>query len=320
MSAPILVTGGTGAIGRYVVGRLVGDGHRVVVYSRHGSPNSDLDAHPDVIHELGDVQDMTHLCAVLKAHRVQRMVHLAAMVGPRLEHEPSRAYSVNLMGSLAAFEAARALGLKRVVFISSKTAYGAFTGDYAPPTFQPVPEDYVGETVSVYGATKRALEDAARHYRRLFDLDLIALRLGSTYGPGKDAAAHAGGYSALKSRMVESAVHGEPLVVPGLDTCDDVVYNADVAKGVVLACFAPATEHWQFNISGGRLVSLREFASEVRRCVPGHALQEDKASAPLLAPSACLLSIERARTELGFEPDFPGVHGIAEYVRDLQHV
>ena len=79
----------------------------MVVYSRRGSSNSELDAHPDVIHELGDVQDLPHLCSVLKEHRVRRMVHLAAMVGPRLEHEPSRAYSVNLMGSLAAFEAAR---------------------------------------------------------------------------------------------------------------------------------------------------------------------------------------------------------------------
>jgi UDP-glucose 4-epimerase len=318
MSAPILVTGGTGAIGRYVVHRLVSTGHRVVVYSRRAPSTSALHAHPDVVHAPGDVQDLPRLCAVLKEHRVRRVVHLAAMVGPRLEYEPSRAYSVNLMGSLAAFEAARTLGLERIVFVSSKTAYGAFTGDYAPPTFQPVPEDYVGETVSVYGATKRALEDAARHYRRLFGLDLIALRLGSTYGPGKDAAARAGGYSALKSRMVESAVHGEPLLVQGLDTRDDVVYNADVAKGVVLACFARATEHWQFNISSGKLVSLREFAEEVRRCVPASALREDRRSAPLRAPSACLLSIDRARAELDFEPDFPGVSGVAEYVRLLQ--
>jgi nucleoside-diphosphate-sugar epimerase len=101
---------------------------------------------------------------------------------------------------------------------------------------------------------------------------------------------------------------------------DDIVYNRDVAKGAVLACFAPRTEHWQFNIAGGRLSSLREFAEEVRRVVPGHRLS----IAPTTDASAIAsnvtgrLSIDRAQTELGYVPDFPGVAGVADYVAMLR--
>ena len=60
------------------------------------------------------------------------------------------------------------LGVARVVFTSSKATSGALVGEFAAPTYRPVTEDYVGQTSNVYGATKKALEDAAFHYRRLF--------------------------------------------------------------------------------------------------------------------------------------------------------
>jgi UDP-glucose 4-epimerase len=321
MAAPILVTGGFGAIGSYVLRRLIDDGHPVVVYSRRANYRlvPDLEGDDRVVHAAGDVQDRDRLHGVAQEHGVRRIIHLAAAVGPELERQPEVGYQVNVIGSLNVFEVAKQLNLERVVFTSSKAYYGSLTGDHAPPTFKAVTEDYVGQTANVYGATKKALEDAAYHYRRLFGLDVIALRLGSTYGPGKDVPGHAGGYSAIKSRMVETAVRGEPLVVPAPDSPDDIVYNHDVAKGAVLACFAPPTAHWQFNIAGGRLVTLRQLGDEIKRLAPEHQLSYlepdgDGASQKPLGNTASLLSIDRARAELGYEPDFPGVSAIADYV------
>jgi UDP-glucose 4-epimerase len=219
-------------------------------------------------------------------------------------------------GALNVFDIARDLQLERVVFTSSKAVYGEITGEHAAPTFEPVTEDYLGVPLNVYGSTKRAEEDAARHYRRLWGLDLIGLRLGSTYGPGKLARHGAVGFN---SRIVEMACRGEPLSVPTPDVVDDVVYNRDVAKAIVLACFAPKPEHWQFNISSESLVSQRAFAQEVMRLCPGHRLTiAESSQAPAGPGTNGLLSNARARRELNYVPDFPGLAGIADYVEHLR--
>jgi UDP-glucose 4-epimerase len=316
---PVLVTGGLGAIGSFVVRRLLDEGRRVVVYSRNANYALLADVRERFIHSPGDVQDRARLASVVAEHGVKRIIHLAAALGAALEKDPPLGYRVNVLGGLNVFDVARDHGLERVVFTSSKANYGALSGKYGPPTYAPVTEDYVGQTSNIYGATKKALEDAAFHYRRLFGLDLIALRLGSTYGPGKTGSAHSG-YPGLKAHIVASALSGEPFEVPMPDVLDDIVYNRDVAKGAVLACFAPRTDHWQFNIAGGQLSSLREFAQEVMRVVPSHHLS----IAPTTDASAITsnvtgrLSIERARAELGYLPDFPAVAGVADYVAMLR--
>jgi nucleoside-diphosphate-sugar epimerase len=316
---PVLVTGGFGAIGSFVVRRLLDDRRRVVVYSRNANHALVPDLREHITHAPGDVQDRERLASVVAEFGVKRIIHLAAALGSALERDPPLGYRVNVLGGLNIFEVARDQQLERVVFASSKANYGALAGDYGPPTFRPVTEDYVGQTSNVYGANKKALEDAAFHYRRLFGLDLIALRLGSTYGPGKGGSAHAG-YPGLKAYIVASALKGEPFEVPMPDVVDDIVYNRDVAKGAVLACFAPQTEHWQFNIAGGQLSSVRQYVEEVMRVVPEHRLSiASTTDASAIARNVTgLLSIDRARTELGYEPDFPAMAGVSDYVAMLR--
>jgi UDP-glucose 4-epimerase len=313
--APVLVTGGFGAIGSFVVRRLLDDGHPVVVFSRHANYALVPDLVGRVEHVAGDVQDRAALERAVREYGVRRIIHLAAALGGGLEKDPPLGYQVNVLGSLNVFDVVRDLGLERVVFTSSKAVYGSLRGAHAAPGFAPVTEDYVGQTSNVYGATKKAVEDAAHHYRRLFGLDIIALRLGSTYGPGKGRGG--GGplsYPQLKTRMIESALAGESLEVPWADVRDDIVYNRDVAKGAVLAAFAPKSAHWQFNIAGGSLTSVRDFAAEVMRVVPGHRLTVLEAPSDPPGNVTGILSIERAVAELGYRPDFPGAAGVADYV------
>jgi UDP-glucose 4-epimerase len=305
-----------GAIGSWVVRRLIDDGQPFVVYDWR----ADYSLLPDLAGEIdfvqGDILDRDQLASVIQESRARRIIHLAALMPPDCESNPSRGYQVNLMGTLSVLDVARDLQLERVVFTSSKASYGTFTGEHAAPGFKPVTEEYEGVSPDVYGSTKKAEEDAARHYRRLWNLDLIALRLGSTYGPGK-LARH--GSLSLKSSIVEMGYRGEPLTVPTPDLTDDTVYNRDVAKAVLLACFAPTPEHWQFNVSSESLVSLRTFTEEVMRRCPNHRLTIDERSvAPDRPGTNCLLSNARAREELGYTPDFPGVAGVADYLEHIQ--
>jgi UDP-glucose 4-epimerase len=106
--------------------------------------------------------------------------------------------------------------------------------------------------------------------------------------------------------------------VPWAEVEDDIVYNRDVARGAVLACFAPKTEHWQFNIATGALTSVREYATEVMRVVPGHRLSISDEPRDPPGNVTGILSIDRARAELGYEPDFPRASAIADYVAVLR--
>lgn len=287
-----------------------------MVFSRHENYALVPDLRDSVHHAAGDVQDLATLSQAMRSHGVQRVIHLAAALGGSLERDPPHGYRVNVLGSMNVFDAARQNGVERVVVTSSKAVYGRLRGPHAAPVYEPVTEDYVGQTNNVYGATKKALEDAAFHYRRLFDQDIIALRLGSTFGPGKGRPGSHVGYPGLKARIVEAALNGEAFAVPMAEVQDDIVYNHDVAKGAVLACFAPRSEHWQFNIATGALTSIREFAQAVMRAVPGHSLSIDEAQAGAAPPANVtgILSVARARAELGYEPDYPGASGVADYV------
>src|SRR5712692_9314897 len=182
---PVLVTGGLGAIGSWVVRRLLDEGQPFLVYDWR----ADFSLLPDLEREItfvqGDLLDRDRLAGVVREAGVRRILHLAALMPPPCEEDPALGYRVNLLGALNVFDVARDQGLERVVFMSSKAVYGAVSGEHAAPTYAPVTEDHPKVPLDVYGSTKLALEAAARHYRRLWDLDLLTLRLGSTYGPGK---------------------------------------------------------------------------------------------------------------------------------------
>src|SRR3712207_5026416 len=131
----VLVTGGLGAIGSYVVRALVQGGGRPVAYSPRGDTRLIADVVEQVDVVAGDVLDLPELLRTLRAHDVTHVVHLAALVVPTSQANPLRALKVNVEGTLHVFEAARVLGLRRVVYLSSKGVLGEIGGDAAHPTY-----------------------------------------------------------------------------------------------------------------------------------------------------------------------------------------
>lgn len=125
-----LVTGGTGFIGSHLVRRLVEMGCEVVIYdvSPKTAALGEVAGEVDVVR--GDVLDVVSLMDTIKGHGVDRIVHLAYLLITESRENPTRALRVNCEGTNNAFEAARLMGMRRVVWASSAAVYGP--GDYYP--------------------------------------------------------------------------------------------------------------------------------------------------------------------------------------------
>jgi len=317
----VLVTGGLGVNGSSVTRRLLQRGHLPVVLENR----PDLSLVRDLAGQFPVVQaDITDLDALLRAmeqHEVERVVHMAALMPGQVQADPALGFRVNALGAVIVFEAAHRLGLRRVVFTSSKAAYGEITSpEHRHPTYWPLREDHESRPVLVYDVCKVAAEGIGRNYRRNHALEFAALRFGTIYGPGK-LVRH--GKVSILSQMIENAVAGVPTVVPqGGEQQDDMVYVEDVAEGVVLAVLADRLEHDTYNIGSGRGSTLHDLAGAVRECFAdarvdiGPGLDYLQMGVDYYS----VFDITRARRDLGYAPQFTLSSGVRHYVETMQRL
>ena len=146
----VLITGGMGFIGAMVSNRFVQEGHKPVIMARHTDKKLIGDIEDQVDIELCDVLDLPRLIGVLQSYEITHIIHTAALVGALSHQNPPQAVNINVMGTLNILEAARLMKVKRVVYASAKGVYGHIGGEYAHPTYKPLPEDYPKNPVRIY--------------------------------------------------------------------------------------------------------------------------------------------------------------------------
>lgn len=303
----ILVTGGLGAIGSWVTRQLVDRGERVVTYSIDIDTTLVRDIVDRIAMVTGDIMDLPALLRTIKEYKIQRICHLAAMLGEQARANPWLAFQVNAVGTLNVLEAARIMDVERVVFTSSLAVYAPFSGEYTYPTYKPIDEDHpknpTFKLTGVYGTAKLASELLCFHYNQEFGLDFVTLRFSPLLGIARKARGRPFG---IQSRMIENAIQGEPTVIPrGGDEKSDLVYIKDTAYSVVLACFAQNLKHRDFNIGTGKLYTLEDLANAIKKIYPEAVFE----IGPGLDPGGwssynCAVDISRAREELGYSPKF----------------
>ena len=203
----VLITGGMGVIGAETSRKFVKEGHRPVVFARHRDDSLIGDIADKLDFEQGDVLDMPRILQAIKKHKATHVVHAAAFVGAVSAANPALSIQVNVMGLVNILEAARALGVQRVVFTSAKGVYGPVTGEYGSPTWKPMSEDLPAKPKRIYDSAKFMGENVCAYYNDNMGIETVSLRFASTYGPGKTAR-H--GPMAVMSRIVENPAHGLP--------------------------------------------------------------------------------------------------------------
>ncbi|HZA39326.1 MAG TPA: SDR family NAD(P)-dependent oxidoreductase [Actinomycetota bacterium] len=211
----VLVTGGTGTIGRALLQRLVADGRQVMALARSQSSAdtlSDLGAEP----VRGSVEDADSV--QVAASGCGTLFH-AAGVNAFCLRDPSPLFRVNVIGSLNVISAAARAGVERVVYTSSAAVFGERTGTVGSET-----SEHRGSFLSEYERSKFEAERVVLETSRSLDVDVVCVNPSSAQGPGR-----AGG----TGRILVLFLNGKLKVM--IRTSVSLVDIADCTEGHVLA-------------------------------------------------------------------------------------
>lgn len=170
----ILVTGGQGKIGRFLVLELVSSGHQVTVLDQIPGPERSA-----VRYLLGDIQDLGQVMEAM--HGADAVIHLAAIHNPNIA-TTTVVYRTNVVGTFNVHQAAFRLGVKRVVTASSNAIVGWSYGEDFVPDYLPIDERHPLRPVDVYGLSKEIGETIARSYA-LKGLETVSLRPSGVVAP-----------------------------------------------------------------------------------------------------------------------------------------
>ena len=257
----VLVTGGTGCIGSWIVRNLVRENVAVVVLTasqRFGRLKLILtDAEFGRINFVAaDISDMATIEAASRRHGINRIIHLAGMQLPFCAADPIRGAQVNVGGTVTIFELAKRLGVERVVYASSAAVYGPRT-HYQEATLGPGAAFF---PTSHYGVYKVANEQSASVYWRSDGISSVGLRPHSVYGPGRDQ-----GMTSKPTVAMIAAAAGRPYHI-GFNGRYQFQFVDDVAKAFVRALRIPFAGTAVYDIGGSTT-----GVDEIVRCIEAHA-------------------------------------------------
>lgn len=288
----VLITGGGGFLGAWIIRRLAARGIELRVFDRRddrGIVRAIAGAAADRLDwRTGDVASLADVSAA--ARGCDFAIHLAALLTPACAENPILGAQVNLIGTLNVFEAAKAQGMRGIAYASSAGVFGPDDGAIPHPTTH-------------YGAFKLACEGSARAYWQDAGLSSVGFRPAIVYGPGRET-----GLTAGPSLACREAVAGRPYTI-GYSGRADMIYVDDVAAAFEAAATRPFEGAHAFSLVG-EVADVADIAEAIRAQVPGAVL--DWSGPPLsLHPVIAPSPIEAV---LGALPHTPLADGLARTI------
>jgi nucleoside-diphosphate-sugar epimerase len=318
-SRPVLVTGGAGFAGSYVIAELLARDHDVVCFDvadfRAESRFVLGERAESVVLERGSIDDWPRVLEVMLAHRPRVVVHAGGIMDTAfLDRHPTVAARTNLGGTINLLEAARLLGdVERFVFFSTIGVIGRVL--YEPvDANHPVLSARDGP-LGAYGAAKAAGEAFCFTYTQSFGLDTRIVRPSALYGFGMSWFA-----PNYMKNIVEPALEGRSVRLrTGGQVPRDYTHAADLASLVAAIIEGPDdADRIFFGATGRPLTTASQVGEIVRELVPGSTVEigEEWTEVDRLElPIRGRYSIENARSAYGWQPRLGDVrHGIADYI------
>jgi nucleoside-diphosphate-sugar epimerase len=300
----ILVTGGSGTIGGYVLRELMQAGHTVTSFSRT-APRV-----PGAGVVTGDIMDLEALAAAVAGH--EAVVHLAAVPGPR-RAAPEQLLTINVIGTVHVLEAAVRAGAARVVLASSGAATGfSFQVRELTPRYLPLDEEHPCEPHDEYGLSKLLAELACKRYSDAFGLQTLCLRINHNWCLDREGAEVAvrsgwakGSVEELWTNRYRKVIEAEDSAVwpvPGPPSPKNLLWAVtdirDAARAFRLAAENTSLRHEVFQINAADTCSTIATPELIARHYP-----DVPVPAPL-AGHASLISHAKATRLLGYQPRY----------------
>lgn len=315
MSNKVMVTGGSGFLGAHIATHLSERGDEVVIYDQMTPSNERAwlisRAKGQVKFERGSIEDLPSILSAIKKYAIEKVIHCGAIADHFfLRQNPYTALRVNVLGTINVLEAVRFLQLERIVFAST---YGVLTTKQYEPLdeYHPVllPE---GPATGFYGASKVCCEVFGLCYWVHHGVNFIALRPSGFYGFGMQIPVY------IKP-IIEESVKGEPVkITKGGFVPRDYVYIKDVVSAFIKALDV-GTESLKERIfmigTGKDLVTPAGVAEVVKQILPCSRIEiEDSLPDWDEVKHRGTINIERARDQLGYEPQYDLRRGIEDYI------
>ncbi len=312
--AVVLVTGGAGLIGSHIVEQAQAAGAREVRVldnlvrgqlrnlpaSTPGAPVVFLD---------GDVRDPETVAAAVAG--CDYVFHQAAIRITLCAERPRDCVDVLVGGTLNVFEAAVAAGVKKVVYASSASVYGA------ADTFPTEEQHHPYNNRTLYGAAKQMNEGIARSFHDMYGLPSVGLRYFNVYGPRMDVT---GAYTEVFVRWLDCIERGERPQIHGDGSASmDFVFVEDIARANLLALVSSRHDD-VYNVASGQETTLLQLWDVIAGVAGAGTLAPEFHPARKVNPvPRRLAQTARARDELGFVAQVSLEEGVKRLVHWRNH-
>lgn len=307
-----LVTGADGFIGSHLSEALVRKGVKVkalACYNSFGSFGWLDGLDPEILNgmqvTLGDIRD--ERCVRTAMEGCDTVFHLAALIAIPFSYQAPRLYvDTNVHGTLNVLEAARALGISRMLHTSTSEVYG---------TAQRVPidENHPLQAQSPYAASKVGADQLALSYWRSFGLPVTVIRPFNTYGPRQSNRA------VIPAIIAQIAAGVSRLQLGQLDSTRDFNYVGDTVSGFLAGALAPKeVEGEVFNLGTGFEISIGDLAREIAGLMGKPMeieVQEERLRPEKSEVMRLLADASKARKQLHWHPALEGRDGLRQGLR-----
>ena len=286
----IAVTGGAGFIASQVADAYLAAGHEVVVIDNLCRGRRD-NVPPAAKFYEADIR-APEVAEIFRSERPQALSHHAAQLDVRRSvADPGYDADVNLLGTLNVLEAAREVGVERVVFASSGGAV------YGEQSVFPAPESHPRNPLSPYGITKAAGENYLSFYHAVHGIPYVALRYSNVYGPRQDPHGEAGVVAIFAERLLVGEV---PTIYGDGRQTRDYVFVGDVVRANLAALETDFVG--PVNIGTGVETDVNALYAHLRN-LTGSPHQAKHAPGRAGEQLRSVVAIDHARDVLGWRPE-----------------
>ncbi len=309
---PTLISGGTGFIGAEIARVLVNRGEGdVTLFDITDSTHrlEDIAAKVEVIR--GDVGNISHVLDAVQNSSANVVYHLGAMLSLPSDRDPSAAFRTNVIGTFNVMEAARLLGVEKVIFSSSIATYASGI------TEETIDDLTLQRPQFFYGACKLFGEHTGLFYKRKYGIDYRGIRYPVIVGPGVRSP----GAAQYSSWVIEESAKGKPFSVwVKPEQRASLVYFKDAARATVALADAPADSIEMVNyLISGTSPTAADLVDVVRRKVPGAEIDfvVNEEIQAILNDVLRPIDDRFARHEWGWEPTYDLEQMVDDFLREM---